>query len=204
MQDVSAVQGALFDLFNRIDNFFRRLEVYIGLPPTVEMTDTIMNVMAEVLQILALVTKEIKQGIISEWILDDTAQLQHPSAYSSSERFFKQLIGRSGIEDALRRLDNLTQDEHRMATAQDLAATHHVNERVMSLDNEVKGVGESVQCVNKEVQSVGERVGGVDDRVQSVDDTVKRVDDKMDVVVDGSHLLFVSLYRRLHPDRFCD
>ena len=75
MQDVSAGQGALFDLFNRIENFFRRLEVYIGLPPTVEMTDSIVDVMAEVLRILALVTKEIKRGIISELILDNRAPL---------------------------------------------------------------------------------------------------------------------------------
>jgi len=75
VQDVSAGQGALFDLFNRIENFFRRLEVYIGLPPTVEMTVSIVNVMAEVLRILALVTKEIKRGIISELILDNRAPL---------------------------------------------------------------------------------------------------------------------------------
>jgi len=75
VQDVSAGQGALFDLFNRIENFFGRLEVYIGLPPTVEMTDSIVNVMAEVLRILALVTKVIKRGIISELILDNRAPL---------------------------------------------------------------------------------------------------------------------------------
>lgn len=71
MQGVSAGKGALFDLFDRIESFFRRLEVYIGLPSTVEMTDTIVMVMAEVLRILALVTKEIKRGMISELILDD-------------------------------------------------------------------------------------------------------------------------------------
>jgi len=73
VQGVSAGQGALFDLFDRIESFFRRLEVYIGLPPTVEMTNTTVNVMAQVLRILALVTKEIKQGILSELILDNRA-----------------------------------------------------------------------------------------------------------------------------------
>jgi hypothetical protein len=41
----------------------------------------------------------------------------------SSERFFKALVGRSDIEDALQRLDMLTQEEHRMATAQALRVT---------------------------------------------------------------------------------
>jgi len=89
-----------------------------------------------------------------------------------------------------------------MATAQDLRTTHYVNERVMSVENDVKGVGERVQCVNTAVQSVDKGVRGVGDRVQSVDDTVKGVDGKMDVVIHGSHLLFVS-YHRLHTDRFC-
>ena len=49
---------------------FRRLEIYIDLPPTKEMTGIIMNVMVEVLLVLALVTKEVKQGKLSEFILD--------------------------------------------------------------------------------------------------------------------------------------
>jgi len=50
---------------------FRRLETYTELPPTEEMTDIIIKVMVEVLLILALVTKKIKQGKLSELILDD-------------------------------------------------------------------------------------------------------------------------------------
>ena len=50
---------------------FKRLETYSELPPTKEMTDIIIKVMVEVLLILALVTKEIKQGRLSELILDD-------------------------------------------------------------------------------------------------------------------------------------
>ena len=43
-----------------------------------------------------------------------------------SEKFLKKVAGRSEIDDALRRLDKLTQEEHRMATAQALRATHGV------------------------------------------------------------------------------
>ena len=50
---------------------FRRLETYTELPPTNEMTDMIIKVMVEVLLILALVTREIKQGKLSELILDE-------------------------------------------------------------------------------------------------------------------------------------
>ena len=58
------------DIFERIENMFRILEAYTELPPSKEMTDIIIDIMVEVLLILALVTKEIKQGRLSELTLD--------------------------------------------------------------------------------------------------------------------------------------
>jgi hypothetical protein len=42
----------------------------------------------------------------------------------------KRLIGRTDVEDALKRLDKLTDEEARMATAQVLRVTHTVAEDV--------------------------------------------------------------------------
>jgi len=42
----------------------------------------------------------------------------------------KKLIGKTEIEDALKRLDKLTQDEARMATAQVLKVTHTVDDKL--------------------------------------------------------------------------
>jgi len=47
-----------------------------------------------------------------------------------AERFLKKVAGMSEIDDALRRLDKLTQEEHRMATAQALRAVHGVRNKV--------------------------------------------------------------------------
>jgi hypothetical protein len=55
----------------------------------------------------AIVTKEMKQGRASESIPDDT----FPSLIEDSEKYLKKLIGRRDIEDALGRLDRLTQEE---------------------------------------------------------------------------------------------
>jgi hypothetical protein len=62
-------QGALLNVFERIENFFRRLETYIEVPPNARMTGTIVKIMVEVLSILAIATKEIKQNKASESIL---------------------------------------------------------------------------------------------------------------------------------------
>ena len=69
----------------------------------------------------------------------------------------KKLVGRTDIEDALARLDRLTQEEALMAAAQGLKATHDVDDKVEAVDNKVQGV----------------------------DDRVRDIHDKMDVVLDG-------------------
>ena len=61
-KDVEAGEEVLADLLERIANFFRRLESYTEVPPTDAMTDIIVKVMVEILNIFALATKEIKQG----------------------------------------------------------------------------------------------------------------------------------------------
>jgi len=61
-RDVHANQDTLLDVFERIESFFRRLEIYTEVPPTPEMMDIIIQIIAEVLSILGIVTKEIKQG----------------------------------------------------------------------------------------------------------------------------------------------
>ena len=55
------------DIFERIESFFRRLEMYAEVPPTTEMMDTIVLIMVEVLSILGVATKEIRQGRMSEF-----------------------------------------------------------------------------------------------------------------------------------------
>ena len=66
VKDVQASHDTLIDIFERIENFFRRLENYTEIPPTPEMMDIIGKILIEVLSILAIATKEIKQGRTSE------------------------------------------------------------------------------------------------------------------------------------------
>ena len=65
-KDVRASQDTLIDIFERIEMFFRRLEIYTEVPQTTEMMDLVIKIMVEVLCILAIATKEIEQGRTSE------------------------------------------------------------------------------------------------------------------------------------------
>ena len=54
------------------------------------------------------------------------------------------MIGRNDVEDALQRLDKLTQEEVRMAVAENLKATHNVDERVRGVANTVSAIDDRV------------------------------------------------------------
>ena len=47
----------------------------------------------------------------------------------------KKLLGKNDIEDALKRLDTLTQEEARMAIAEVLKVTQRVDDKVTALAN---------------------------------------------------------------------
>jgi predicted nucleic acid-binding protein len=65
-RDVQKSYETLVEVFERIESFFRRLDIYTQVPPTTEMMDTIIQILAEVLTILGIATKELKRGRISK------------------------------------------------------------------------------------------------------------------------------------------
>jgi hypothetical protein len=114
-----------------MENFFKRLESYTEISPTPAMTSIIIKIMVEVLIILGVATKEMKQRRSSESI-----NIYHSFLTKiSPEKFLKKILGKNDIEDALKRLDTLTQEEARMATAEIWKATRCVNDQVAVLIN---------------------------------------------------------------------
>jgi hypothetical protein len=77
------------------------------------------------------------------------------------------LTGNRDIEDSLERLDKLTQEEARLASAELLKMTHSVEGKVMGVDDRVKSVEGRVRG---DVQDIRDKVKDVDDCVQSVGD----------------------------------
>jgi hypothetical protein len=65
---VSSSYDALVDLFESVGNFLKRLNIYAEIPLTDEMMEMLVKIMVEVLSVLALATKEIKQGRLSKCI----------------------------------------------------------------------------------------------------------------------------------------
>jgi hypothetical protein len=65
----------------------------------------------------------------------------------------KKLLGKTNIEDALKRLDRLTNEEMRMVTAQVLKGTQSVDDRVGVVDNRVLDVDNRVAIVDDSVKA---------------------------------------------------
>ena len=59
---------------------------------------------------------------------------------SGLEKYLKKLIGRKDVEDALQRLDQLTQEEARMAAVEVLRITRGIDGRVQGVDHKVGSV----------------------------------------------------------------
>ena len=59
---------ALSDLFERVSNFLARFRVYTEkIPPSPMMSNVMVKIMTEILNVLALATKHIKKGRFSKW-----------------------------------------------------------------------------------------------------------------------------------------
>ncbi|KAH9170912.1 hypothetical protein EDB89DRAFT_2184737 [Lactarius sanguifluus] len=102
-KNVRASHGAIVDLFERIESFFKRLEVYTQISLTTKMMEVLVKIVIELLTILSVATKEVKRR--------------------RAKLFARKLLGRADIEDALKRLDSLIQEEVQMAIAQILKVT---------------------------------------------------------------------------------
>jgi hypothetical protein len=105
----------------------------------------------------------------------------------------KKVIGKNDIEDALKRLDRLTREEARMASAQLLEVANAIDSEVGEIADNVLVIDGRVAGVDDRVVRVDDRVAGVDDKVKDVDDKVKAVDDKLVAVIDGAQYVFYLL-----------
>jgi len=84
------------------------------------MTNIIVKIIVEVLSVLSLATKQIRQGRFSKPII----MYELFVTQFSIEKFAKKLFGESEVETVLQRLDRLTQDEARITVAQTLSVVH--------------------------------------------------------------------------------
>lgn len=76
VRDAASSHKTLIQLFERINFFLQRLEIYTQIPLTEESTELLGKIMAQLLSILALSTKAMEDKGISEcWVLSAVPRL---------------------------------------------------------------------------------------------------------------------------------
>ena len=130
------------------------------------MTNKMVQITVEVLDILATVTKEMERSIGSEYDL----RLRFHALDIIPEKFLRRVIGWTDLEDGMKKLDKLTNEEVAMASAQLLKVAHNVDKNVTEVNEGVGRVDENVLVVKSGVQIVNNIIKAVDDKVQTMAD----------------------------------
>ncbi|KAH8989673.1 hypothetical protein EDB86DRAFT_2942571 [Lactarius hatsudake] len=116
-----ASYDTLASLFELMQGFLQRLEIYIGTPLTPAMVEVLGKIMAEVLS--------MKQRRF--------------------KKYLKRLVGRTDVENALMRLDVLTQREMHMAVARNLEVTHGIDDNVKAINTVTCSVDINVRTIRE-------------------------------------------------------
>ncbi|KAH9172792.1 ankyrin repeat-containing domain protein [Lactarius sanguifluus] len=126
-KDTVANRDVLVELFGGIESFFERLRIYTEVPPPLAVTNLLVKNMVDILQILAIATKGIKE--------------KRPAT------FLKKLVGMNDdIKDALQRLRKLEQGELLTVIAQTLRETSGLQDDTKATKTMIKEVTDKMDA----------------------------------------------------------
>ena len=135
-----------------MNSFLQRLGKYAKMPCANEWTELLGKIMAQILVILALSTKAMKERRISQSIHSQYFLLTD----YVSEKIAKRLIGRTDVEDAFQRLESLTKDENLMVVATILEVEFDTNGNVKALQALVGSTYTRVQAMGENLEAIKE------------------------------------------------
>ena len=108
------------------------------------------------------------------------------------EKFLRRLAGKTDLEDALKKLDRLTQEEARAVLSENLKVAQSVRDEVKvvggnvgRVEDKVEDVGEKVEEIGGKVEDVGSKMEDMGDKVTDTYDKVEVIGDKLDDIGDN-------------------
>ena len=141
-----------------------RFEKYITVRPSTEMVAIIVEIMVQVISILGIATKEMKEGFLSRSFL----LVIYPNLTFHAEKFFKRLFGINRLKDELQKLDKLVPEEALMAAADTQVIAAHIDENVTDMAANVVGIDEGVKDVRVVMAGVNDKVESAQAETQAV------------------------------------
>jgi hypothetical protein len=158
VKDVIASYETLVNLFERTQYFLQRLNHYITVSLTPEMTELLAKILAQVLSVLALSTKEMKERRISLLIHSENIFYWLTIA---TEKFMKRLVGKTEVEDGLQRLDMLTKEENLMTAACTLEVTGEIRRDVDVIKDDTRDIKDDTRNIKDDTRDIKEDTRGI-------------------------------------------
>ena len=144
-----------------------------------------MKMMAEMLGVFAIMTKEMEQGRASESIPDDTFSVTDRDLETHGKKFLQGLMGKKGrIEAALIRMDELTDKGVVEVITQHRSSFDQLKQRVEGAREEVKH------------RSPLDRL---ERGLEGAMEEVKRLDVKVDQLIEGTFIMSATLKWHFKP-----
>jgi hypothetical protein len=181
VKDVIASYETLINLFERTQYFLQRLSRYVTASLTPEMTELLANILAQVLSVLALSTKEMKDRRISMLIYSKNFSLSD----DNTEKFMKRLIGKTEVEDGLQRLDMLTKEENLMAAACTLEVAGEIRRDVDLIKDDTRDIKEDTRDIKHDACDIKDDTRNIKDDTRDIKDSTRDIkDDTHDIKED--------------------
>ena len=169
VKDVIASYETLINLFERTQFFLQRLNHYITASLTLEMTELLAKILAQVLFVLALSTKEMKERRISALIYSRYSFL----ADRNAEKFIKRLIGKTEVENGLRQLDMLTKEENLMAAARTLGIASDIRHDANVIKDDTRDIKGNTRDIKDDTRDIREDTHNIKDDTRNISDNLE-------------------------------
>jgi hypothetical protein len=106
-------------LFDCVESSLKLLRIHVEIPSNLVVLGKAMNILFELILVLALATTQAKHGRLREFVFVDVV-VAHSTPENIKEKWFKD----EDIWRVRRRLDRLTQDETQMTVAYNMEVVY--------------------------------------------------------------------------------
>ena len=188
VKDVIASYETLISLFECTQYFLQRLSRYMTTSLTPEMTELLAKILAQVLSVLALSTKEMKDRRISVLLYFKDFSL----ADYKTEKFMKRLIGKTEVEDGLQRLDMLTKEENLMTAACTLEATGEIRRDVDVVKDDTRDIKEDTRDIKEDTRGIKDNTCEIKDDTRDIKEDARNIRDDTRSIKDDTRSIKVD------------
>ena len=147
------------------------------------MAELLAKILAQVLSVLALSTKEIKERRISMLICFRYSSL----ADDSAEKFMKRLIGKTAVEDGFQQLDMLTKEESLMTAACTLRVASDIQHDTRAIKDDARDIKDDTRDIKEDTRDIKEDTRDIKDDTRSIKEDTRDIKGDTRDIKDDTH-----------------